>query len=112
MKIYSTSDTYDLNKYIGKDVWVLAKVPEGRSYIKILSVISDVVTYREVYDEYVDGDWGIEPDDPELWLYSPYDVYKHHEPVDKIHIITPISIFTTDELYEILCSHIGLEDEE
>ncbi len=111
MKIYSTSDTLDLTKYVGKDVWVLAKVPEGRSYIKILSVVSDVVTYREAYEEYVDGDWGLDSNDPELWLYSSYGVYIRHAYAAKIHIITPISILTTDELYEILCSHIGLEEE-
>jgi hypothetical protein len=114
MKIYATSNPQDLHAYLGKDVWIHVSLPDGLSYIKILDIsdTNGTVVFREVYDEYIDGESSIDPDDPKLWLYGESPIYKRVEYIDQIFPIVPISILTTSDLYEILLTHIEEEFEE
>ena len=84
------------------------KLPEGYSYIKVLSIEDNglFVDFREVYDDYVDGDLSIDPGDAERWLWGPRLYKNNKRAIDNIQIIIPIESYTSDELYEILSQHV------
>lgn len=99
-----------LNKYVGKDIWVLCKLCEfganGTYYIKVVSIRGSLVVFRKIDHEFIDEHFSLLDEDRELYeriIHSDTaSHYIHKSSIDSITVVTPVDILTTDEMQESL----------
>ncbi len=107
MQKFSTKDLYSdydiditqFDKYIGKDIWILAHAYGGTDYyVKPLSRSGNSLSAKQIPAEYLTATWPIEPDDFYRWAtYLNNDEY-YINGVDSWEIIQPVDLVTSADI--------------
>lgn len=106
MKIYASRQAYNIDNFIGKDIWVLADVCrfDGRYYIKLYSVsATGYIFYSAIPAECID-----ESDSDRFCTKGVLDIYfhkKYHCLKSSIKIVTPLDTYTEAEILEAFCQN-------
>jgi len=119
METCTTKDLYpdyidnssQLDRYIGKDLWVLASQPGAYTYyIKPISRDGLSLTLSELPVERIDNTWGHDGTSIEQILESMKKV--HTDFADSWVLNDPLEVMTTDELLDILEENYANEEDE
>lgn len=91
-------------KLIGKDLWVFCATEFGTYYIQPVKLENHICTYRCVSrlnrDKY--------PEDASLSSMAMY----HQLDISYFEVITPVQVYTTEEIIEPICAAQGLPLDE
>lgn len=115
MKIYASRSTANLSKYAGKDVWVKVHISKFYRdyYIRIAYIEDGIVYYNLCSADSAEDRHEIE--------FDPFDALESSVPMqeyidqtlshlcqtpeDKIIIVPPVDILTTDDIVDGLTAH-------
>lgn len=109
MKIYASFDKSQFTKFLGKDVWVKAisqTLGHRDSYIKVLSIRNDRITYAAIPVSVVEGRHGMSGYDywniVEYLKGEPSEYVPSKAPIYDWVLHTPVTVYTSAELLDIL----------
>ena len=109
MKIYASYNNTQFDKFIGKDVWVKSisqTLGHRDSYLKVLAIHKDRITYAAIPVSAVEGRHGLSGYfywNIIQYLKNDYTEYvAEKSSVYDWVIHTPVTVYTSEELLEIL----------
>ena len=107
------ADLTKFDKYINKNVWVLAEEYGGYVYyIMPIRRENNILYSRNVVPEYLDGRWSIDFDDPQAWADYVQSDKLSVTPVDSWKIITPTEIVTTSDILDAFDQYRTVDEGE
>ena len=106
-------DLTEFDKYIGKDVWILAQQYLGYDYyIKPISREGNLLKAKQIPPQYIDRDWVLLEEDYDRWMEYVSEPSRYVvTSVDSWEITKPIEALTTAEIIDSLNDGYTPEEE-